>query len=381
MSRKVSSSAPSSEYFRARATGSPWSRSCWKCVPLTTRPPAVSRQGMIRLSNMGTRLGRGLGIREAQEVLEQAQSGGPASFGMELHAHQTLAGDRADEGHAVRGLGGGDRGISRHDHVGVHEVEGLTLHPFQHRVWTDAFNGVPADMGQLLRRFHQLHRAGKDTQAGGAVLGAPVEEQLHPQADPKERDPVANGRNDGLVEAPLPQAGHCRCRGANPRKDDGLRVGQILGGRGNGARGAEARQGILHPAQVAAAVVDERDHFVLGIRSPSAGSTAHAWRSARARALKVASARWWSSRPEAITCRVTPPRSAKVSRKWGTRVAGSEPIMTPRNGTSTIAWPRPTQSRATVARLSSSGTVASPKRAMPDRSPSASASASPRTRP
>jgi len=31
---------------------------------------------MIRLSNIWKRLGRGLGIREAHEVLEQAQSGG-----------------------------------------------------------------------------------------------------------------------------------------------------------------------------------------------------------------------------------------------------------------------------------------------------------------
>src|SRR5438105_9610800 len=147
MSRKVSSSAPSSEYFRARATGSPWSRSCWKCVPLTTRPRAVSRQGMIRLSNIWKRLGGGLGIREAHEVLEQAQSGGPASFGMELHAHQGLAGDRADEGNTMRGLGGGDGRISWHDHVGVHEVKRRTLHPFKDWVRTDTFDGVPADMG------------------------------------------------------------------------------------------------------------------------------------------------------------------------------------------------------------------------------------------
>src|ERR1700686_1521484 len=283
------------------------------------------------------RLGRGLGIREAQELLEQVQAGGAASFRMELHTHQPLASDRTDERNAVRGLGGGDRGIAWHNHVGVHEIEGLALHPLQHRMRTDAIGGVPADVGQLLLRLHQLHRARKDAQAGGTVLGAPVEEQLHPQADPKEWDAVANGGNDGLVEAALPQAGHCRPRRANPGKDDGPRVRQILGGRGDRAGRVEARQGILDTAQVAAPVVDERDHFVLGLRPRSAGSTVHAWRSARARALKVASARWWSSRPEAITCRVTPPRSAKVWRKWGTRVAGSEPIMTPRSGRSIIA--------------------------------------------
>src|ERR1700694_290713 len=283
------------------------------------------------------RLGRGLGIREAQELLEEAQAGGAAAFGMELHTHQPLASDRTDERNAVRGLGGGDDGMAWHDNIGVHEVEGLALHPFQHRMRTDAIGRVPADVGQLLLRFHQLHGAGKDAQAGGTVLGAPVEEQLHPQADPKEWDAVANGRNDRLVEAALSQAGHGRCRRTNPWKDDGLRVGQILGSRGDRAGGVETRQGILDAAQVAATVVDERDHFVLGIRARSAGSTAHAWRSARARALKVASARWWSSRPEAITCRVTPPRSAKVSREWGAGVAAGEPIIPPRSGTSIIA--------------------------------------------
>src|SRR2546428_169361 len=118
---------------------------------------------------------------------------------------------------------------------------------------------------------------------------------------------------------------------------DGGVAGQILGRRGDGGRGVESCQGILNAAKVAGAVVDQGDHVVLAVWPRRAGSTAHAWRSARARALKVASARWWSSRPEAATCRVRPPRRANVSRKWGTSVAGSEPIMTPRNGTSIIA--------------------------------------------
>src|SRR5260370_10364105 len=143
----------------------------------------------------------------------------------------------------------------------------------------------------------------------------------------------------------------------------------IVRARGDRAAGIESSQRVLHTAQVAGAVVDQGDHLVLGLRPRRVASTAHAWRRARARALKVASARWWSSRPDAIACRVPPPRSAKLSRKWGTRVAGSEPIVTPRSGMSIIAYPRPPQSRPTAARLSASGTGASPKRARHDRSP------------
>ena len=52
MSRKTSSSAPSSSYRAATSTGSPASLRLRKFVPLTTRPWLTSRQGMIRLASM-----------------------------------------------------------------------------------------------------------------------------------------------------------------------------------------------------------------------------------------------------------------------------------------------------------------------------------------
>src|SRR6478609_5336828 len=48
MSRKVSSSAPSSSYRRASSTGSPASTRSTKLTPLTTRPSDTSRHGMTR---------------------------------------------------------------------------------------------------------------------------------------------------------------------------------------------------------------------------------------------------------------------------------------------------------------------------------------------
>lgn len=58
MSRKTSSSAPSSLYFLPSSMGSPASFRSTKLVPLTTRPSLTSRQGMIRLLSMGLSLFR-----------------------------------------------------------------------------------------------------------------------------------------------------------------------------------------------------------------------------------------------------------------------------------------------------------------------------------
>src|SRR3990172_6149789 len=52
MSRNTSSSAPSASYTPASSTGSPASRRSRKRMPLTTRPPATSKQGMIRVVSM-----------------------------------------------------------------------------------------------------------------------------------------------------------------------------------------------------------------------------------------------------------------------------------------------------------------------------------------
>ena len=59
MSKKVISSAPSRKYLCANSTGSPASMRLTKLTPLTTRPSATSRQGMILVVS---------GIRFSQRV-------------------------------------------------------------------------------------------------------------------------------------------------------------------------------------------------------------------------------------------------------------------------------------------------------------------------
>ena len=54
ISKKTSSSAPSSLYFAASSSGSPASFIDSKCKPLTTRPPFTSKHGITRLVNVKT---------------------------------------------------------------------------------------------------------------------------------------------------------------------------------------------------------------------------------------------------------------------------------------------------------------------------------------
>ena len=70
---------------------------------------------------------------------------------------------------------------------------------------------------------------------------------------------------------------------------------------------------------------------------------------------------------------------AKDSRACSTSWSGRAPTRSPRNGRSMTAYGRPPMSTTAVARDSSIGTVLSPKRWIPARSPSASAKAAPRT--
>src|ERR1700674_4389009 len=165
MARKTSSSAPCSEYDRAMATGSPWSRSSRKWVPLTTRPPATSRQGMIRLSNMPYSK-----ASELDEIFEQFQAGRSTALGMKLHGDHRSGRDGADEGDAVRGLRRDQLPVRWDTDVGVNEVHGLPFQAGQHRVVWHALQRVPADVGQLFLGGQALDSAAEDPKTRRAVF-------------------------------------------------------------------------------------------------------------------------------------------------------------------------------------------------------------------
>src|SRR5207253_8073936 len=186
-------------------TGSPWSRSCRKWMPFTTRPPATSRQGMIRLSST-----RPLLVCETHEVTQQPQPRRPTSLRMELHAYQRVDGDRADKRHAVDRLAGNDGSVLGRDDVRMREVHRLPLEPRGDRMRCHRVEGVPTDVRELLGRLEVIDRSREDAQAGGAIFGAPLEEELKAEADAQKRRAAANRVDQRSIHAPASKRGHRR---------------------------------------------------------------------------------------------------------------------------------------------------------------------------
>ena len=160
-----------------------------------------------------------------------------------------------------------------------------------------------------------------DPEGHGAVLVAPVEEQLEAQADPQvraaERDPAQERVHEpGPREPP-----HRRPRRADPRDDDRLGALEVAGARRDPHVRADERQRLLDADEVPGAVVHDRDAEPATRSRPGSpggplveaepvrrGSGSQAARRARASALNAASARWWSFRPRAAQVERAPGR-------------------------------------------------------------------------
>src|SRR5438477_586597 len=81
---------------------------------------------------------------------------------------------------------------------------------------------------------------------------------------------------------------------------------------------SRASDRLLDAAQVAHAVIDDRDHRIPLVESTprTRGSIDAAWDSARASPLNDASTMWWGLRPEImLTCRFMPTWLVSASRK------------------------------------------------------------------
>ncbi|GBF99840.1 hypothetical protein Rsub_12540 [Raphidocelis subcapitata] len=118
--------------------------------------------------------------------------------------------------------------------------------------------------------------------------------------------------------------------------------------------------------------------LLLAMRPARRSSTSHARRSARAKALKVASTMWWLLRPASWRmCSVVPEVLAKLMKKCSTSSVSNAPMRCAGMARSQLRWARPDRSSTTCVSASSSGAVNSPKRWMPARSPSACDSAPP----
>src|SRR6476661_3319824 len=175
-------------------------------------------------------------------------------------------------------------------------------------------------------------------------VGASSMSVVRPVIAPSVGDPLAQG----LGEAPFVEPLH---RG--PRRPDSWdhdRVGRSEPIRVAHERdtGTDDRQSLLDAHEVPRTMVDDGDsRVVIQRRHPDApfvlatpvrlGSGSHARRRAIARALKAASARWWSLRPVPRTWSVVPDVRANDSRACSTSWSGNSPANSPRNGRSMTA--------------------------------------------
>src|SRR6266550_3988584 len=313
---------------------------------------------------------------------------------MELHAEHSAPGDRADERRAVCGLGKDELSCGRAlraTRIRMHEVEVRAVGDLlEGRVIPMSFYLVPADVGEPCTTGQDPRAAPDRAQGLGAVLVAAIEQQLQPKADPEEPPVGLQPGPDRADQSGRLQPRHGGRSRADSRDNEQLHIAQVFGPSDQAGLGSRDFQPARDAYQVAGAVVDDPDERapLAGRGQPSAplveatpvrrGSGSVASPNARPSALKAASARWWSLRPAPLRWTVTPAVRASDSIACCTKSSGSAPTRSPLNGRSTTAYGRPPTSTAAVASDSSMGTLASPNRLIPERSPRASASAEPR---
>src|SRR5450759_426472 len=270
----------------------------------------------------------------------------------------------------------------------MHEVEVRAVgDALEERVRPDRLDRIPADVGQRGRVQECDRSAGKQAKRLCVGLVAGVEEELEAQADAEARPAGSDPVTKRLEQAVFAQVIHCRPGGPNTGHDDRVHVGESRRFGGHDNVGPNRCQGLADADHVRGAVIEDRDldratHPSVPLVEAGPwrrGSTVTAAHSARPSALKAASARWWSFRPRPLRLSVTPAARANDSSVCSISSSGILPARLPLNGRSMTAYGRPPTSTTAVAKASSMGTAASPKRTIPERSPSACASAAPRT--
>ena len=155
------------------------------------------------------------------------------------------------------------------------EVHRLPFQAGQHRVIGDALERVPPDVRKLFPGGQPVHRSLEDAKTGRPIFRARVEQELQAEADAEEGSVLADGVAQRSIQAACSKGGHRWGGGPHTGKDDGVRVHEPVRRRRDHRLGAERVERVLHAAQVAGAVVDQRDHFVLADRSASVASIAH----------------------------------------------------------------------------------------------------------
>src|SRR5258708_1345142 len=209
-------------------------------------------------------------------------------------------------------LGPGNRHVRRRGRVRVHEIEvGTVLDPLPQDGVVALLQAAPSDHRKTLAALHLDHLSRQQPQAlVAAVLLRLLEQELVAEAHAQQWLARFSHRRDASAEAVFRELFEGRRKSPNPRKDDSFRLFELFRIRGERGLGPDMRERSLDRADVAHAIVDDRDHpsspFDDGTPAAPPGDIAS--RRARPSALNVASAMWWRLRPRITSTWMVAPR-------------------------------------------------------------------------
>src|SRR5437588_2793416 len=268
---------------------------------------------------------------EVQEVGVDAEPVRPALLGMELGTHHVQL--RGRGGRSRVGAAAGVRGTGRG--VGMHEVEvGAVRDPGPERRPVGLPEAAPADDRQVGGGSHQVDLSPQQAQAlVPPVLARFLEEQLVTQANTEQRLALPSQLHDLAAEVARGQLLEGGGESADARQHDAVRTLQVLLVRADLRFGPHPEQGALDRAQVADAVVDDRDQpsrpFEEGIPRPPRDIAS---RSASPSALAADSAMWWRLRPRIRSTWMVAPRWIENARQNSSSTSDSRLPTRPRSG-------------------------------------------------
>jgi len=180
---------------------------------------------------------------------------------MELRGEQPAAGDRRAERAAVVGDGRHQRVVGGPGMIGMHEVERVAVRAPAHARAAPR-DRVPAHVRHLewRREVEPPNLPGEHAEPGmPPALPARLEEQLQAHADAEEWPVGLDVGDQRRHEAPRVQRRDRVGERAHAGQDDPLSGPDHVGVAGDRRLGAEPLEGLLHAAQVAAAVIDDGD--------------------------------------------------------------------------------------------------------------------------
>ena len=149
-----------------------------------------------------------------------------------------------------------------------------------------------------------------ESETVGSALDTVLEHHLHTDADPEHGSSARQASLDELIRTGFAQRIHDGAEGADARNDQTVRSRDQIAVIGQAGVSPRQGQRLDRRVNIAGSVVQNGDRrprgrcrrrghsapFVLGIPR-TRGSSALAWRKARAKALYSASAMWCGSRP------------------------------------------------------------------------------------